>query len=171
MRETVQIGFAASVLLVAAGALAWVSGLPFMFPSLGPSAFLLSAEPNAPESQPRRVVGGHAIGVVVGLATYHLVAPGVALAGHSAPLSPDALRLAVSGVVSVGVTSAGMFAADARHAPACATTLIVSLGLLPTFPQGLIVIGAVALLVAVQRGLIRAGLFLPGPTILRYRDQ
>jgi hypothetical protein len=49
-----------------------------------------------------------------------------------------------------------MLATDLRHAPACATTLIVSLGLLSELVQGGVIVAAVALLLATQAVLDRA---------------
>jgi gas vesicle protein len=43
-----------------------------------------------------------------------------------------------------------MLASDYRHAPACATTLIVLLGLLSGLAQGGIIVAAVALLLATR---------------------
>jgi CBS-domain-containing membrane protein len=133
-----------------AGALAWVTGLPFVFPSLGPTAYLLAVRPTAPASRPHRVVGGDAVGVVAGLAAFHLFAPDIAVTGSLAPLSTDGLRIAGSGVLATGLTAGGMLATDLRHAPACATTLIVSLGLLSTPPEAAGIIGAVVVLVGVH---------------------
>jgi hypothetical protein len=123
--------YAATLLLVCAG-LTVVTGRPLLFPSLGPTAYVLATAPNGVDTTARRVVGGHAIGVVAGVVAFHLLAPGLSLTGAVVPLSESALGLAGAGVVSVGLTTAGMVALDARHAPACATTLIVSLGLLTT---------------------------------------
>ena len=75
------------VLIAVVGALAWVSGLPTLFPSLGPSAFVLARFPDAETSDPRRVLVGHAVGVVAGLTSYHLFAAGVVVTDQIAPLS------------------------------------------------------------------------------------
>ena len=58
-------------------------------------------------------------------------------------LSAAGLRIVASGVVSIGLTTALMFAARANHAPACATTLIVSLGVLPGLADGALIMVAV----------------------------
>ena len=68
------------------------------------------------------------------------------------PLSTAGLRLAGSVTLSVVLTSWGMIATDTVHPPACATTLVVSLGLLSTSRRvGIIVVSVVAL-VAVHHG-------------------
>ena len=170
-RESVRTAFVAGVLLVLLGGLAWVSGQPFLFPSLGPTAYLLAARPDEPESQPWNVVGGHVVGILAGLAAFNAVAPGLALTDPSPAFSFDALRLAVSGVLSVALTTAGMLATDYRHAPACATTLIVSLGLLPSLADGAVVAVAVVLLVAVQRALVLLESVPPAPSVLSLRHR
>ena len=45
---------------------AFVTGEPFVFPSLGPTAFLLFYTPLLPASSPRNTIGGHAIGAAAG---------------------------------------------------------------------------------------------------------
>lgn len=154
-RELVRQAGRAGALLAGLGALVWTSGLPFLFPSLGPSAYLFATDPEGPESEPRRVVGGHAIGVAAGLSAFHLIG-GVDLAsGAMAPASLAGLRLAASGVLAVALTTAGMLATDTGHAPACATTLIVALGILSTPVQGVIIVGAVVALLAEHEFLLR----------------
>lgn len=142
-----QAGRAAALLSTLAAAV-WVSGLPFLFPSLGPTAYLFATAPSAPESRPRRVIGGHTIGVLAGFAAFHVVDPGAALGALAEPRSVATLGLAASGVLAVGLTTAGMLATDTGHAPACATTLIVSLGILTTPRGALLIVVAVVVLVA-----------------------
>ncbi|WP_435153651.1 HPP family protein [Haladaptatus sp. DFWS20] len=163
--ETPRVAFVASILLVLLGALAWASGLPFLFPSLGPSAFLLSSKVGERVSEPRRVVGGHVIGVVFGLLTYHLVAPGLTVMQPSPPFSIAALRLSLSGILAVGLTTAGMVITDLRHPPACATTLIVALGLLTKPAEGVVVITAIVILVTVQQALAYLETVPPAPDV------
>ena len=139
------------VLIAVLGALAWVTGLPALFPSLGPSAFVLATFPESEASDARRVIGSHAVGVVAGLLSYHLLASGIVVTSRIAPLSVDGLRLAASGVGAIVLTVAGMLQFGVRHPPACATTLIVALGLLSSGFEGALIVVAVALLVAVQR--------------------
>lgn len=154
-REWVRQAGRAGALLAGLGGVVWTSGLPFLFPSLGPTAYLFATNPEAPESQPRRVVGGHAIGVAAGLIAYHLVAGDVVLTAATGPGTLASLRLAVSGVVAVGLTTVGMLATDTGHAPACATTLIVSLGILSSPLEGVIIVLAVAGLLAEHELLLR----------------
>jgi hypothetical protein len=143
-------------LLLVVALLAWVTGEPVVFPSLGPTAYVLAVAPDRETSQPRRVLGGHAIGVVAGFLAYHALAPGLTVPASLDPASLAGARLAASAVVSVTLTAGAMLATDLRHAPACATTLIVALGLLPTLRQAALIALAVAVLVGVHRGLRKA---------------
>ncbi|WP_254864477.1 HPP family protein [Halovivax gelatinilyticus] len=142
------------LLLSTTAVLAWLSGLPMLFPSLGPSAFVLALFQRSDATRPRRVLGGHAVGVIAGLVAYGLFATGVDMTSAPDPGSIDGLRLAVSAVVATTLTAGGMLATDTRHPPACATTLIVSLGLLSTPREGAIILLAVAVLVLAHRLLL-----------------
>ncbi len=106
---------------------AWLSGQPLIFPSLGPSAFTLSFGQKRPDA--RSVIGGHFIGAICGWwITYLIIAHGLTLSDLSPPLSMDGLRIAASGVISIAFIAGMMMLFKAIHSPACATTLIVSLG-------------------------------------------
>ncbi len=154
-RELIRQAGRTGVLLAGLGSVVWASGLPFLFPSLGPTAYLFATNPDAPASRPRSVVGGHAIGVVAGLFAYHALGGGVVLTAATGAWSLASLRLAASGVVAVGLTTAGMLATDTGHAPACATTLIVSLGILSAPLEGAIIVVAVTVLLIQQELLSR----------------
>ena len=125
-------------------------GRPFLFPSLGPTAFALAFQPG--QHQARDVLGGHLCGVLGGLIAYTAIADGTVLTALPPAQSEAAARMAGSGVLSVGLTTAGMLGTRAVHAPACATTLIVSLGLLPTLQDGALIVASVTLLYGVDAG-------------------
>lgn len=123
--------------------LAWVSSEPFIFPSLGPTAFLLFYQPLAAASSPRNTVAGHAIGI--GAAWLALLIFGLWDA-------PPALSGALDGsyvgaaAVSLGLTSGLMIWLDVPHPPACATTLIVGLGIITGVANGgIIMLGVIGL--------------------------
>ncbi|WP_224448153.1 HPP family protein [Haloprofundus salilacus] len=144
----------AAALMTVLGLTALVTGQPFLFPSLGPSAYVLATGIGDDDSTPRRVVGGHFIGVVAGLATYHLLADGLVATQPVPPFSMAGVRLMTSATVAVGLTTAAMLATDLRHPPACATTLIVGLGLLTSVQESAIIMVAIVLLLIVQQGLL-----------------
>jgi len=123
---------------------AFVTGEPFVFPSLGPTAFLLFYTPLVPASSPRNTIGGHAIGAAAGylaLVVFGLTdnAPALATSVTGARVGAAAL--------SLGLTSGAMVWARVPHPPAGATTLIVSLGILREPEQLAVLLLAVALLV------------------------
>ena len=123
--------------------LALVTRTPFVFPSLGPTAFLFFFTPTAPTATPRNTILGHAIGIGCGYGA--LWATGLA---HASPALATGVTLerVLAAALSLAATGALMILLKAAHPPAGATTLIVSLGLV-TRPSYLGVIEiAVALL-------------------------
>lgn len=143
------------MLLTVTGALAWITGRAFIFPSLGPSAFLMATLRQGEAVTGRRVIGGHFIGVVAGLVAYHAIASGYQVAPVTAVFDAGQLRLVTSGIVAVMLTTAGMLATETVHPPACATTLIVSLGLL----SSLVDAGLIVLSICIVFGVHRAVMF------------
>jgi CBS-domain-containing membrane protein len=123
---------------------AFLTKQPFVFPSLGPTAFLLFYTPTAPTASPRNALSGHLIGAVAGylsLAAFGLLHQGPALALGVSPARIGAAAL------SLGLTAGFMVWLKVPHAPAGSTTLIVSLGLLATVPKLAVLMLAVLLLV------------------------
>jgi CBS-domain-containing membrane protein len=124
--------------------LAMVTGTPFVFPSLGPTAFLVFFDPHAPSASPRNAMLGHAIGIACGFGA--LLLTGLAHAGPAIQVGVDGRRV-LAAALSLAFTGALMIAGKAAHPPAGATTLIISLGIV-TRPAHLVVIEvAVGLLV------------------------
>jgi hypothetical protein len=73
--HAVLTGVYAGALLAVTGVVAWATGTPFVFPSLGPTAYLLASQRTRDRGALARVVAGHAVGVVAGLGAYHALAP------------------------------------------------------------------------------------------------
>ncbi len=117
---------------------------PLIFPSLGPTAFLLFYTPTAPAASPRNTLCGHAIGAAAGylsLVLFGLTAAAPALATEVTWARVGAAAL------SLGLTSGLMVWCRVPHPPAGATTLIVSLGILREPEQLVVLMLAVVLLV------------------------
>ncbi|MFW5949388.1 MAG: HPP family protein [Halolamina sp.] len=108
MDDSVEAGARAGVLLAATGVAAVLTGSPFLFPSLGPSAYLLATAPDAPASRPPNVLGGHAVGVVAGLLATQLISPGLVVIERRRRWRPRCLRFGASAIVSVALTTGGM---------------------------------------------------------------
>lgn len=170
VRRRVGTSLYAGFLFTVLGLVAWASGQPFVFPSLGPSAFILAFDRRGERTRTYRIVGSHLIGGVAGLAAYTLLAAGGSITTNPAAFSPDGLRLAASGVLSIVLTSWGMIATDTNHAPACATTLIVSLGLLSTPIQVAVILISVVILVEVHAGVLYVFERIVGDTHPIYED-
>ncbi|PHQ37550.1 HPP family protein [Halorubrum persicum] len=154
MRRRVGTSLYAGLLFTVLGAIAWGTGQPFVFPSLGPSAFLIAFDRRSERDRAARIVGSHLIGGVAGFAAWWLIASGASLTATPPAFSPGGFRLAASATVSLVATSWAMIATDAVHAPACATTLIVSLGLLPAPIEVATIVASVTVLVSVHAGVI-----------------
>lgn len=149
-------GFATIAILAA---VAMVSGVPFVFPSLGPTAFLLFFTPTAPTASPRNTIVGHVIGVLCGYGALWIAgledAQSAAVAGVNGP------RI-LAAALSLASTGAFMILAKAAHPPAGATTLIISLGIV-THPFHLFIIELAVALMVLQAVMINrlAGIDCP----------
>jgi CBS domain-containing membrane protein len=123
--------------------LALVTGSPFIFPSLGPTAFLFFYTPTAPSAAPRNTIIGHAIGVIMGYLSLWIT--GLTMAGPALSVGVTWSRV-IAAALSLGLTAGGMVLLRAPHPPAGATTLIISLGILTQIPQLFLLMVAVGLL-------------------------
>jgi len=139
--------------------LALVSRNPFVFPSLGPTAYLLFFTPLGRTSSPRNTIIGHVIGLVCGYAAFAVTGAGALPFGeHPGIFWPRVLAAALS----LSATGAFMVLLDVSHPPAGATTLIVSLGIISKPSELAIIEVAVFLLVAQALAINRlAGLPYP----------
>ena len=139
--------------------LAFVTRNPFVFPSLGPTAYLLFFSPLADVSSPRNTVYGHAIGLACGYAAFVVTGAGVVPFGsHPGIFWPRILAAALS----LSATGAAMVLSHVNHPPAGATTLIVSLGIIAK-PHELIVIEIAVVLLVAQAFFINRLAGLPYP--------
>jgi HPP family len=113
-------GFATIALLAL---LAMVWRVPLVFPSLGPTAFLLFASPDLPPACARNTLCGHAIGILCGYGALWLTglqhAPSAMLEGVN-------LARVVAAALSLASTGALMILFGVVHSPAGATTLIIA---------------------------------------------
>lgn len=118
---------------------------PFIFPSLGPTAFLLFYTPTQPTASPRNTFCGHLIGAVAGYLSLAIF--GLLDAGPALVVGVTWARVGAA-ALSLALTSGVMVWLRVPHPPAGATTLIVSLGLLTTIPKlGVLMLGVILLLV------------------------
>jgi CBS domain-containing membrane protein len=139
--------------------LALLSRSPFVFPSLGPTAYLFFFSPQAESASPRNAVLGHLIGLLCGFAAYritgmHAFPQGFGGEVYWPRILASALALALTGAIMVLL--------HVNHPPAGATTMIVSLGILAK-PEYLVIIEIAVILLAAQAFIINrlAGLQYP----------
>lgn len=139
--------------------LALISRNPFVFPSLGPTAYLLFFSPLAKASSPRNTIFGHAIGIICGYGAFVVTGAGALPFGvHPGIFWPRILAAALS----LSATGALMVLLGVSHPPAGATTLIISLGIISK-PRELVIIEVAVFLLVAQALVINrlAGLAYP----------
>ena len=123
--------------------LALITRSPFIFPSLGPTAFLFFYTPTAPSASPRNTIIGHAVGIIAGYLS--LVVTGLTMTGPALTVGVTWPRV-IAAALSLGLTAGLMVLFKSPHPPAGATTLIISLGILTKPLQLVLLMGAVVLL-------------------------
>jgi CBS-domain-containing membrane protein len=139
--------------------LAFVSRNPFVFPSLGPTAYLLFFDPLSKASSPRNTIFGHIIGLICGYVAFVVTGAGALPFGaHTGIFWPRILAAALS----LSATGAFMVLFNVSHPPAGATTLIVSLGIISK-PRELVIIEVAVFLLVAQALLINRLAGLPYP--------
>jgi len=138
---------------------AWMTGSPLVFPSLGPTAYLLFLFPLSAAASPRNCLLGHAIGIACGYGA--LLVTG--LAGvPDAHAHPVTLARVLAAALSLSATAGCMTLTRIDHAPACATTLIISLGMI-SVPANLGLIEFAVLLLVAQAFVLNRVAGIPYP--------
>jgi len=139
--------------------LALITHNPFVFPSLGPTAYLFFFTPLGETSSPRNAVYGHAIALVCGFAAYTVTGM------HAFPLGfvgEVYWPRIIASALALSLTGAIMVLLHVNHPPAGATTMIVSLGILAKL-EYLPIIEIAVVLLATQAFIINRLAGLPYP--------
>lgn len=139
--------------LLVSGLAASVLKEPLLFPSLGPTAFLFFEYPLAEGASPRNTLIGHIVAVLAGALSLAMFG----LLDHPSILE-EGVTLARVGAaaLSMALTGAILLILRSSHPPAGASVLIVSLGLLQTPLEMLMLIIGVVLLTIVGWTINRA---------------
>jgi len=137
-----------TVAILAAMAMVWKT--TFIFPSLGPTAFVFFFNPTSPAASPRNAVVGHAIGILCGYGALWLT--GLRYAPPAIVMGVGDPRI-IAAAVSLAATGAIMILFNVAHPPAAATTLIISLGIITT-PIHLCIIELAVVVLALQAILV-----------------
>lgn len=146
------------VMLAAALATVLLAGMdhvfhePFIFPSLGPTIFILFFAPLSVQAAPRNVIGGQLLGIACG----YLALLVFRLQDAPANIFDLSARQIGSATLALSLTAGLMIWTGVLHAPAGATTLIVALGLVHTVPHLVILFGAVVVAVIFAGAINRA---------------
>ena len=111
--------------------------------AIASSAFIIFMTPASNMAGPRRVMGGHAVGIVIGL-TGSLILHDVLGEPYGSSLVTD-----IGAAVGVGVSMLVMAATDTEHPPAAGTVLGLTLAPDP-LSSGLLVIAAAFALSAIR---------------------
>lgn len=116
-----------AVLVAAVGAGGWWLSWPLLTSTVGPTAYVFATHPHSETSRFRNAVIGHGVAIGTGIGALGvfglLHAPSVSALGAPTP------RQLGAAAVAVGVTVFALELLDSHHAPAAATTLLVSTGL------------------------------------------
>lgn len=148
-----------AVSLAIISVVALITRTPFVFPSLGPTAFLFFYRPAAPAASPRNTLVGCAIGIAMGYLALTVTglagAPPAALVGVTWP------RVAAV-ALSFALTTALLVLWGVEHPPALATTLVVALGVFAQ-PLSLVALYGGVVLLTLQAILINRAAGLPYP--------
>ena len=139
--------------------LAFLTHNPFVFPSLGPTAYLFFFTPLAAPASPRNAVLGHAIALCCGFAAFYFT--GMSHLPPSLSLEIYWPRI-FSAALSLSLTGAMMVLLRVSHPPAAATTMIVSLGIISK-PTYLVTIEVAVILLTAQAFVINRFAGLPYP--------
>jgi CBS-domain-containing membrane protein len=148
-------------------ALALLTRSPFVFPSLGPTAYLFFFSPMGESSTPRNAVLGHAIGLACGFAAYRVTGMHAFPQGFSGEVYWPRI---LASALALSLTGAAMVLLRVNHPPAGATTMIVSLGILSR-PEYLLIIEVAVVLLAAQAFAINRLAGLPYPIWRAHRSE
>lgn len=138
------------VVLGTAGVVGLLLEQPWLFPSLGPTVMVIAETPRQAAAAPRNIVAGHLVGVAAGYLA--LLVTGLAEAPSVVEQGVTVTRIGAA-CLSLALTALVLPAIGTPHPPAGATTLIVSLGILTTPRELLVVVLAVVLVTGVATAL------------------
>lgn len=128
-RDLARAAAPALLALCVLGVVGWIAFAvrqPWLFPSLGPTVFLQAVNPADSSARPRSVLLGHAIGVAAGFASLYLCGA----QGSPSVFAVEAVPLAraAATALAVGATIFLQALLRAKHPPAAATTMLITLG-------------------------------------------
>jgi len=160
-KKAISLGTAVNggLAILTVGVLAWLTNLPLVFPALGPSTFILFSAPLSKAGAPRSVVLGHIICLLCGYGSWYLIS---LFSGR--PVSLEAAGWPLFTSATLGLATACLFLVlfDCPHPPACASSLVVALGMITGW-FNLFLMALVVLWLAFQAVLMNRFAGLPVP--------
>ena len=116
------------ICLLLTGALAMLLREPLLIPAVGGSVYMLLTAPEHEASAPKNVLVGHGLGAAIGWLVLVLFGLRGVPGGQMAALTWTRVAAIAT---SLALTNAALRATRCSHAPAGASTMIVSIGGLP----------------------------------------
>lgn len=152
LRAAAYAGSVSLAITFVVGALGFAFQQPWLFPSLGPTIFIHTVTPHDAAARPWNTFVGHGVGATaayLSLAVFGgLHAPAAMTVGHLT------IARASASAVAVALTIGGQIPLRAGHAPAAATTLLITLG---GFEADLATVGVLVIGIAVTTFLCDGG--------------
>ena len=146
LASALYIFLAVSISMSILGVAAYLTSWPMIFPSLGPTVFLMFHNPSSPFAAPRNAVFGHIGACLIGLAGYWLLTTGQEHGYIQGTASLSDLPVLIESSIAVGITSVFMTLTGFNHPPAASSALIAALGLMPDWRNIAVLIVAVGLI-------------------------
>lgn len=117
------------------GFIAWLTDLPLMFPALGPSTFILFSMPMTPAAAPRNVIVGHWVCLVIGYVVWLSMS---FLSGEPVSAQTGGWPVFCSASIALAISCLLLVLLSCPHPPACAGSLMISIGAITQWHQLLI---------------------------------
>ncbi len=145
--DLVWVPLAAGVLMAVVGVIGVAASQPWLFPSLGPTAYIQAAMPHRPFARLYNTLVGHMVGLAAGFVALAVTnawgAPNVLTTYELTPVRVWAVAIALA------LTMLGSLLLRSLHPPAGATTLLVALGSFQAVRDAVVVVIGVAILSAI----------------------
>ena len=125
--NALNVFFHSIVSMVILGVAAHLTSWSLIFPSLGPTIFLLFYAPSSRMAAPRNTIVSHLTGAVMGWACFNLFLLMVPDAASAAQTDPGRI---ITAAVALGLCGIFMSLTGIVHPPAASTTLIAGLGMM-----------------------------------------
>lgn len=145
-KDAVVAPLCEAALIAIAGLAGWLIHAPLLFASLGPTAYEMVETPERKSARPYNVFLGHLIGVLAALGTVWIMHAGAAPAAGAGGV--PLLRVGAA-AIAAGLTVLVTLPLKASQPAATATTLLISLGLMPGWRGGAEIMAAVLLMLLV----------------------